>query len=108
MDKCQGTPKMKHYIIVKWNNTVSDKVSIAVKIRNLYAAAVEIPGVEHVVIHENITQRDNRYDLMIIMDMENEGLQNWDDSILHKQWKTEYGPLIDNKAIFDSASGGKL
>ena len=82
---------------------MTDKAVVAEKVRDLYADAVKIPGVEHVAIEENITPRENRYDLMIIMDLEDEALQNWDDSQLHKQWKSEYSPLIDNKAIFDSA-----
>ena len=65
-------------------------------------AADQIEGIEHVTIKENITPRDNRYDLMIILDMSDDALQTWDDSSLHKQWKAEYSDLIEQKAIFDS------
>ena len=94
---------IKHYIIVKWNKTVTDKAAVADKVRDLYADATKIPGIEHVAIDENITPRENRYDLMIIMDMKDDALQNWDDIQLHKHWKSEYSSLIDKKAIFDSA-----
>lgn len=93
---------MKHYIIIKWNKEVTDKALIAGKVRELYSSAVDIHGVEHVTIKENITPRDNRFDLMIVIDMAEDALQNWDESSLHKQWKSEYSPLIEKKAIFDS------
>ena len=94
---------MKHYIIVKWNNTVTNKSSVANRVRRLFTAADQIEGIEKVQIKENITPRDNRYDLMIILDMVEDALQTWDDSSLHKRWKAEYGDLIEKKVIFDSA-----
>lgn len=93
---------MQHYIIVKWNDTVKDKSEKADAVRTLYASATDISGVNKVTIRENVTARDNRYDLMIIIDMDAESLKAWDNSQLHHRWKEEYGQLIDKKAIFDA------
>lgn len=93
---------MQHYIIVKWNDTVKDKSGKADDVRILYASATDITGVNKVTIKENVTARDNRYDLMIIIDMDAESLKEWDNSTLHHRWKEEYGQLIDKKAILDA------
>lgn len=94
---------MLHYIIVKWNKDV-DKRSAAQQVRSLYAAAKEICGIHSVEIKENVTPRDNRYDIMIALDMENDALTTWDNSQLHKKWKADFGSLIEKKCIFDCDS----
>lgn len=91
---------MLHYIIVKWKDDV-DKQETVKSVRAMYAGATKIPGVNNVVIKENITPRDNRYDLMIILDMENDALLTWDKSELHKEWKSEFGSFVEKKCIFD-------
>lgn len=93
---------MQHYIIVKWNDTVKDKSERADEVKGLYASATDISGIHRVTIKENVTARDNRYDLMIIIDMDVEALKEWDNSTLHHRWKEEYGQLIDKKAILDA------
>lgn len=95
---------MLHYILVKWNPDV-EKQSAAQAVRALYAKAAEIAGVRRVEIRENITPRDNRYDLMIVLEMDGEALFSWDQSQLHQQWKQEYGAHIEKKCIFDCAGG---
>ena len=45
--------------------------------------------------------RENRYDVMIVLDMDKDALSAWDASPLHHQWKDEYGALLEKKAIFD-------
>lgn len=70
---------MVHYIIVKWVQGV-DKKRLAEKVRTLYADAVKIPGIQAVEIKENVTPRENRYDLMIALHMENDALSGWDNS----------------------------
>lgn len=94
---------MQHYIIVKWNDTIKDKSETADEVRKLYAEATEIPGIHRIAIKKNIIARDNRYDLMIILDMDESSLEAWDNSELHHRWKTDYGHMIDKKAIFDAA-----
>ena len=91
---------MLHYIIVKWKDTV-DKQEVSQKVRKLYAGAVEIPGVYNVIVKENVTPRPNRYDLMIVLDMDENALVTWENSELKKKWKAEYGSRIESKCIFD-------
>ncbi len=91
---------MLHHIIVKWNPTV-DRQDAAIKVRAMYAKATKLPGIHHVAIRENIIPRDNRYDLMIVLDMERTSLPIWDESPLHQQWKAEFGTSIEKKCIFD-------
>lgn len=91
---------MIHYIIVKWNGD-ADKKALAEKARALYADAVAISGVHRVDIKENVTPRDNRYDLMIALYMDNDTLSVWDKSELHLKWKSDFGSDIEKKCIFD-------
>lgn len=91
---------MIHYIIVKWNSD-ADKKALAEKARALYADAVKIEGVRGVDIKENVTPRDNRYDLMIALTMDNDALHVWDKSELHLKWKSDFGGHIEKKCIFD-------
>ena len=48
-----------------------------------------------------MTEWENRYDLMIEIDMEPEALDAYDRSVWHHQWKEQYGSLLEKKAIFD-------
>ena len=45
--------------------------------------------------------RDNRYDVLIVLDMERDALPLYDGSAPHHRWKEEFGPLLAQKAIFD-------
>ena len=91
---------MLHHIIVKWINDV-DKNDTVNRVREMYATATGIDGVNEVFIKQNITPRDNRYDLMIVLDIDDDKLVIWDESELHKRWKTDFGKLIEKKCIFD-------
>lgn len=92
---------MKHCILAKWNETVTDKAALLARVRALYAAADAIPGVHGVTVHPCCVDRPNRYDLMIVLDMDKEALANWDASDIHHRWKDGYGGLLEKKAIFD-------
>ncbi len=94
---------MKHDIIVKWNSDIDDKQKTAMipAIRALFAHTAAIPGVRGVELIPNVTPRPNRYDLMIEIDMDPSALEAYDNCEWHRQWKSEYGALIDKKAIFD-------
>ena len=54
-----------------------------------------------VTLHPNVIDRANRYDLLILMCMEKSALEAYDACPAHKQWKQNYGELIEKKAIFD-------
>ena len=95
---------MKHDIIVKWNPDVDAgrKAEMIPAIRELFeCAAANIPGIHSVELFTNVTPRPNRYDLMIEIDMDPEALDAYDDCEWHHRWKSEYGSLIEKKAIFD-------
>lgn len=92
---------MKHHIIVKWNETVTDKQEILKEVRELYGGADRIDGIRNVALYPNCVDRANRYDLMIVLEMDPEALPRWDACEIHHRWKAEYGNRIGSKAIFD-------
>ena len=91
---------MEHYIIAKFH-TVPDEALIA-EITELFQKSSEVPGVVGVSVKPNVTPRPNRYDLMIVIHLENpEALNAWDNCEIHMQWKARYGEMLEKKAIFD-------
>lgn len=92
---------IKHHIIVKWNETVTDKTAIIKPIKELFDKALEIEGINAVDLFPNVIARDNRYDLMIVITMSEEALPIYDSSAYHLEWKNDYGKRIASKAIFD-------
>ena len=51
--------------------------------------------------HPNVIDRPNRYDMLIVITMEESALPLYDACDAHHHWKDAYGPLIEKKAIFD-------
>lgn len=92
---------MKHHIIVKYNALVTDKPALEKEISALFAAATDIPGINGVFLYPNCIPLENRFDLMIVLEMDKEALPAWNTSPLHLKWKEEYGRFIQSKAIFD-------
>ena len=92
---------MKHYIIVKWNERVTDKAAFAERADEIYSLSRSIPGVEDYRIIRSNSERQNRFDLMIEMTLSETGLANYDRSDMHRLWKTEMGEFFEAKAIFD-------
>jgi len=92
---------MKHHIIVKFTEEAKGDPALLGQIKALYAGAADIPGVHGVEFKENCIERENRYDLMIVIDMDEEALPSWDASAVHHRWKDEFGHSIAKKAIFD-------
>lgn len=91
---------MKHYIIVKFKDK-NNTEKLLPEIRELYDKALRIEGVENIEIHKSNSQRDNRYSLMIEMTLSPEGLERFDASEVHRDWKSRFGELLESKAIFD-------
>ena len=79
---------MKHYIIVKWNRGV-DKKTARADAYNLYKNATEQDGVFGVKFKQNITDRENRYDLMIVLDTDSDNLSKWDGCEIDKKWNAK-------------------
>lgn len=92
---------MKHYIVAKYNDRVTDKASLLPRIREIFSAASAIEGVHGAEVYPCCIGRENRYDVMIVIDMEKEALENYDVSAMHHLWKDEFTPLLEKKAIFD-------
>lgn len=92
---------MKHYIIVKFTDAVSDKIQLYAKIEHLFLPAEKIEGIHKVSFYPSVIDRPNRYDFMILLEMDREALSTFDDSSIHREWKAEYAPLLASKTIFD-------
>ena len=92
---------LKHHIIVKYNALVTDKPAMEQEIAALFSTAGEIPGVTGAFLYPNCIPLENRFDLMIVVEMEKEALEMWNRSQLHLKWKEQYGKYILSKAIFD-------
>lgn len=92
---------MKHVILVKWNNNVLDKESIFIEAKNIFGKLLNIEGIKSVKLHKNVINRTNRFDLMIVIEMNKEVLPVYDESQPHKEWKEKFGKYVENKAIFD-------
>ena len=91
---------MKHYIIVKFVEGTDVKALVG-PVKAIYDETLSIPGVHSVDFKLSNSHRANRYDLMIVMDMDKEALPAYDVSEPHIRWKTEYGDRVAKKAIFD-------
>ena len=91
---------MKHYIIVKFVEG-TDVKALEEPVKKIFEETLEIPGIHALTIKTSNSDRSNRYDLMIEIDMEREALEAYDNSVWHRQWKEQYGSLLASKAIFD-------
>jgi hypothetical protein len=91
---------VKHYIIAKFKDR-NDTEKLFPEIKALFQKALELDGVESLMIHKSNSTRDNRYSIMIEMKLSHEGLENFDASEVHKEWKATYGDRLESKAIFD-------
>ena len=91
---------MKHDIIVKFA-AGTDVPALIEPITEIFEQCLAIPGIHGLTIRRSNSDRPNRYDLMIELDMDKDALSAYDASAPHLRWKTEYGALIAKKAIFD-------
>ena len=91
---------MKHFIIVKFAESV--KIHELVEpIKDLFNKSLNIKGVTNVEVSMSNRNLPNRHDLMIKMELNPSALTEFDNSEIHKQWKSEYGKFVINKTIFD-------
>lgn len=91
---------MKHYIIVKFTQG-TDYCALAEPVRKIFEETLSIPGIHNVDIRLSNSDRPNRFDMMIIMDMDKAALAAYDVSEPHLRWKSEYGNVVEKKTIFD-------
>lgn len=94
---------MRHHILAKYNQEVKpeQKDQLAEEILRLFENTKSIAGIHQVEVHKNCVDRENRYDIMIVIEMEKSVLEEYDRCEWHKKWKEEYGRLLEKKAIFD-------
>ena len=91
---------MKHYIIVKFVEG-TDVKALVEPVREIFSKTLSIPGIHGLELKTSCSDRANRYDLMIMLDMDQDALPAYDVSEPHLAWKSQYGEKIAKKAIFD-------
>ena len=91
---------MKHYILAKFKDK-ADTERLFPEVKEIFERTLQIDGVEDVVIHKSNSSRENRYSIMIEMTLTPQGLEAYDVSAPHKEWKAKYGDKLECKAIFD-------
>ncbi len=92
--------RIRHYIIVKFTEG-TDAASLEEPVRRIFEETLAIPGIHALEMHVSNSDRANRYDMMILLEMDQDALPAYDSSGPHLRWKEEYGDRIDKKAIFD-------
>lgn len=96
---------MKHCILAKFTPEArAQRAALLPRIREIFSVAADIPGVHGAEVIPNCVDRDNRYDVLIRLDMDREALPLYDVSAMHHRWKDEFTPLLEKKAIFDHES----
>lgn len=92
---------MKHNIIVKFSKDAPSVESMLPRINEIFSGTLEVDGVDSFTVFRNCINRDNRYDIMIQIEMKKEALEDYDHCQAHKTWKEEFSGYIEKKAIFD-------
>ena len=79
---------MKHCIIAKYTAEAYARwETLLPRIREIFSAAGDIPGVRGAEVFPNCVARDNRYDVMIVLEMDRDALEEYDRSAMHHRWK---------------------
>ena len=91
---------MKHYIIVKFTEG-TDVQALVEPVRAIFEETLSIPGIHALDIHVSNSDIANRFDLMIVFDMDKEALPAYAASEPHLRGKRDYSDRIAKKAIFD-------
>ncbi len=91
---------MRHFIIAKFREGIDWK-NLVPEISEHFEGARMIEGVSDVRINTSCSERANRFHIMIELYMTPEGLGNFDKSSVHNEWKSRYGEMLEQKAIFD-------
>ena len=73
---------MKHCILAKFTpEAKAQRAALLPRIREIFSAAADIPGVHGAEVIPNCVDRDNRYDVLIRLDMDREALPLYDVSV---------------------------
>ncbi|MBQ9409666.1 MAG: hypothetical protein IJU28_09805 [Clostridia bacterium] len=92
---------MQHLIIVKYSEAVTDREAFLREVGELFKGLTEIKGIRGVRLLPGKPLRENRYDLIIKISMEESALEAYDKSEIHQRWKSDYAKYVLKKAIFD-------
>ena len=94
---------MKHEILAKFKKEISksEVKRLEPEILALFKELECIPGIHSVKLQSSCVNRENRYDIKIVIDMDISALEVYDSSEPHLRWKSKYGDLLEKKAIFD-------
>lgn len=90
---------MKHCILVKFNKDFDWKSELD-NIKRIFDS-IDVVGVNFTEYITNCIDRENRYDLLIRIDMKKDSLSSYDSCPNHHEWKDSYSAHIEKKAIFD-------
>ena len=83
---------MKHCILAKYRAEVYPRrEALLPRIREIFAPLTDLPDIHSVRVYPNCVARDNRYDVLIVLDMASEALPVYDVSAPHRLWKEEIG-----------------
>ena len=96
---------MQHLIIVKYTDLVTDRKAFEAEVNRLFSGLTAIYGIHGVTLIPGKPLRENRFDLIIKIDMDEKALEAYDGSQIHKTWKQEYAKYVLKKAIFDCEDG---
>lgn len=89
---------MKHCILARFRADAGDWRAYLPEIREIFSAAGDIPGVRGAEVFHNCVDRENRYHVLIRLDMDPAALAAYDVSPMHHRWKDRFGPLLEKKA----------
>ncbi|MCI5746213.1 MAG: hypothetical protein MR270_08050, partial [Erysipelotrichaceae bacterium] len=70
-------------------------------IKMIFNKCLEVKGIHQVEVIKNFVNRDNRFDLMIRIKMDESSLLEYDTCKGHSEWKEKYADKVELKAIFD-------
>ena len=91
---------MRHFILVKFKDR-TDRERLISEAEALFRPMLDWPEVASVRLIPGNSERPNRYDWMIEMTMSPAGLERFDASDIHRDWKATYSDRFEAKTIFD-------
>ena len=81
---------MKHCILARFRADAGDWRAYLPEIREIFSAAGDIPGVRGAEVFHNCVDRENRYHVLIRLDMDPAALAAYDVSPKHHRWKDRF------------------
>lgn len=92
---------MKHNIMVKFRRDFVLSDEVLADIASIFRDTEKTEGIFSSEVHKNVVDRENRYDIIIVIEMLPSALVEYDESAPHLKWKEKYSSVIEKKAIID-------